>query len=449
MLYRKTYKKIDEWYKSNHMALLIDGARQVGKTTLIENYLNDNNIDYVEFNLLTNKDAYDAFVSSTNYDQLIFRLQSLAKKDITNGSTLVFIDEVQAPKDAITIIKELVINTKTKFIFSGSLLGIKLSNIDSIPAGYLKIINMYPMDFEEFLMASNVTTKTLDHIKDCFNNLKPVDDIIHKQLLDLFNVYIIVGGYPKAVVKYLETKNLSKVYDEIEDIDRAYSEDVSKYAKEDKLLIKDIYELIPSELSTQNKRFILKNLNEKERFYQSEKSFVWLMDSSIGLFCYNVSDIKYPLLASKSRTLFKLFLCDTGLLSYKLFGNDAIKIVNGKVNVNNGAIYENVVAKELTAHGYKLYYNNDKKRGEIDFLIDDDTKIIPIEVKSGKDYKRHSALENILSDSNNNIDKAYVFSNGNVEVNKNKIYLPIYMIYLIQKEKNHLDTLIDIDISNL
>ncbi|MCQ2749028.1 MAG: AAA family ATPase [Clostridia bacterium] len=239
----------------------------------MKNYLESNEIDYIEFNLILNADAKEAFESSTNYEQLIFRLQSLAGKDITDGKTVVFIDEVQAPKDAITIIKDLVIKTKTKFIFSGSLLGVKLESIDSIPAGYLKIMNMYPLDFEEFLIASNVSKKTTQHIKDCYDNLSPVDSLIHKQLLDLFNVFIIVGGYPKVVARYLETNNLKNVYDELDDIDKSYRVDVSKYAKESKLLIQDIYDLIPSELNSQNKRFILKNLNEKERFYQSEESF--------------------------------------------------------------------------------------------------------------------------------------------------------------------------------
>lgn len=448
MLYRKITKKIDEWYKSDHKALLIDGARQVGKTTSIKGYLEENNIDYVEFNLLLNEDANEAFETSTNYDQLIFRLQSLTSKDITNGETVVFIDEVQAPKDAITIIKDLVIKTKTKFIFSGSLLGIKLENIDSIPAGYLKIITMYPLDFEEFLDALNVSKKTMEHIKECYDNLKPVDEIVHKKLLELFNTFIIIGGYPKAVSTYLQTNNLRKVYSDIEDIDKGYLIDVSKYVEKDKLLVKDIYELIPSELNAQNKRFILKNLNKKERFYQSEDSFVWIQNSGIGLFTYNVSDISYPLLASKERSLFKLFLCDTGLLSYKLFGTNAIKVLNGTLAVNYGAIYENVVAKELSSHGFKLFYNNDKKRGEVDFLIEYDSKIIPIEVKSGKDYKRHSALDNLLS-GKNEIEKAYIFSNGNVELKGKRIYLPIYMITFISKENEEDDTIFKLDISVL
>ena len=449
MLYRKITKKIDDWFKNDQNALLIDGARQVGKTTAIKNYLDDNNIDYVEFNLLLDKDACEAFETSRDYDQLIFRLQSLARKDIVDGKTVVFIDEIQEPKDAITIIKDLVIKTKTKFILSGSLLGVKLSNIESIPAGYMKILKMYPMDFEEFMIASKVTSKTFDYIKDCYKNLSKVDDIIHKQLLDLFNLYLIVGGYPKAVNRYLETNNLKDVYDVIDDIDRAYQTDVTKYSNENKLLIKDIYELIPSELNSQNKRFILKNLNEKERFYQSEDSFIWLLDSGIGLFTYNVSDISYPLLASKSRTLFKLFLCDTGLLAYKLFGSDAIKILNGNTTINYGAIYENVVAKELSSHGFNLFYNNDKKRGEIDFLIDYDTDIIPIEVKSGKDYKRHSALDNLLSNKDYNISKAYIFSNGNVEIKDKRIYLPIYMVSFMSKEREREDTIFKIDISKL
>lgn len=449
MLLRKVYKDIDEWYKSDSKALLIDGARQVGKTTSIENYLNDNKIEYVKFNLVTDNNAYEAFESSNNYNELMLKLSSLASKDIVDEKTVVFIDEVQAPKDAITIIKELAINSKCKFIFSGSLLGVKLNNIESIPAGYIRIIRMYPLDFEEFLMALNVSKKTFEHIKDCFDNLKAVDETVHKQLMKLFNLYLIIGGYPKAVQSYIDTNNLKNVYEVEKDIDSSYEVDISKYAKDNKLLIKDIYNLIPSELNSQNKRFILKRLNEKERFYQSEESFMWLHNSGIGLFTYNVSSPTYPLLANKNRTLFKLFLCDTGLLSYKLFGTDAIKILNGNVNINYGSLYENVVAKELSTHGYNLFYNSDKKRGEVDFLIEEDAKIVPIEVKSGKDYKRHSALNNLLSNKDFNIEKAYIFTNNNLLVEENRIYLPIYMVMFFVNEREMNDTFFKVDISAL
>lgn len=446
MIKRKIYKDIDNWYKRRNCALMIDGARQVGKTTVIKNYLQDNNIDYVELNLIENSDALDSFNKSKNCEQLMLRIQALVSKNIS-PNTIVFIDEVQEAEDAITPIKFLVEKSKNRFIFSGSLLGTKLKNIQSIPVGFLEIRQMYPLDFEEYILANGVRENIVSYLRECFDEKKEIDNIIHSQMMNLFYSYLIVGGMPKAVNRYLETKNINYVNEELRDIDKLYLLDVSKYDEKEKLLIQDIYELIPGELNNQNKRFILKNLNEKARFYTYEESFVWLKNSAIGLFVHNVDNPTYPLLASKERTLFKLFLCDIGLLSYKLFNGNQIQILNGNTNLNKGALCESFVAQELVAHGFELYYNNDKRRGEIDFLIEDKNEVVPIEVKSGKDYKRHNALSSLIK--NENINKSYVLCNNNIKVEDKKIYMPIYMTLFIKKENVSMAQTIDIDISKL
>ena len=230
-----------------------------------------------------------------------------------------------------------------------------------------------------------------------------------------------------------------------DNIDKAYRLDVSKYDKK----IKEIYDLLPSELNNPNKRLILKNLNEKTRFYQYEDSFVWLRDSNVGLFVYNVDNPIYPLLASKERNLFKLFLCDVGLLMYKYANNSAIKILNNDININYGSIYENVVAQELKSKNFSLFYYNNKKKGEVDFLIENGAKIIPIEVKLGKNYKWHLALDNLLTSPEYDITESITFSNGNLEVKGKKVYLPIYMIMFIGKDNEDLDMTIKIDINKL
>ena len=449
MLYRKITKNIQEWYQNSSTGLLVDGARQIGKTTIIKDFLVRNNIDFIELNLLENKLALEAFNTATNGKDLLFRLSSLSNKELIENKTVIFIDEIQEADDAITPIKFLVQNTKFKFIFSGSLLGVKMQDIQSVPVGYLTVLQMYPMDFKEFCKAVGVSDKTVSYLNECFESKKPVDEIIHKQMLNLFKTYIIVGGMPKAVSEFVKTNDMTKVNQVLENIDFGYRQDITKYQKDNKLLIQDIYNLIPSELNAQNKRFILKSLNEKARFYQYETSFTWLKNSGVGLFVHNVDNPIYPLLASKERTLFKLFLCDVGLLTYKLYNGNQISILNGDSTLNYGAVFEAVVAQELKAHGFELFYNSDKKRGEIDFLIEKDNAVIPLEVKSGKDYKRHSALSQLMANNSFNYEEGFVLCNGNVETEGKTIYLPIYMIDFIQNTKNNEPKLVHLDISSL
>lgn len=449
MLNRKIMNDIQKWYFDMDTALLIDGARQIGKTTVIENFLKKNQLDYLEINLLENEAAREAFNTSKDSEQLLIRLTTLSRKPLIPQKTIIFIDEIQEASDAITPIKFLVQDKRFRFIFSGSLLGVKMQNIASVPVGFLKILQMYPMDFEEFCQSMSVSDMTLKMIKECYDSGTPVDEIVHNQMMTLFNLYLVVGGMPKAVSRFVETKDISIVNDVLNDINTGYLLDISKYEKKNQLLIQDIYELIPSELNSQNKRFILKDLNENARFYKYETSFVWLKNSAVGLFVHNVDNPKYPLLASKERTLFKLFLCDVGLLSSKLYNENQIQILNGNSNLNNGAIYEAVVAQELKAHGFELYYNSDKKRGEIDFLIEKNNEVIPIEVKSGKDYKRHSALSQLLTNKEYNIKNGMIFCNGNVKWENDRRYYPIYMIMFVNNEKNNSSTVIDFDISKL
>ncbi len=449
MLKRKISASIDNWFKNSESALLIDGARQIGKTTIIEEYLNNNKLDFIEFNLLENKLALEAFDTSTDGKQLLMRLSSLSNRPLLEGKTVIFIDEIQEAQDAITPIKFLSNDHRFKYVFSGSLLGIKMQEIASIPIGFLTILQMYPMDFEEFSEAIGVSKQTFDYLKGCFNGNEAVDEVVHKQMMSLFNTYLVVGGMPKAVQAFVDSRDVYKVNQALLDIDSGYKKDIAKYQKNDKLLIRDIYDLIPSELNAQNKRFILKNLNEKARFYKYEASFAWLKNSGVGLFVHNVDNPVYPLLASKERTLFKLFPSDVGLLTFKLFNGNQVVILNGDCTLNCGAIYESVVAQELIAHGFELFYNNDKKRGEIDFLIELENSVTPIEVKSGKGYKRHSSLSNLMSNHEFDYQKAYVFYNGNVKIDEKIMYMPIYMVGFLNKMPPNRMQMIDLDISKL
>ena len=435
-MYRKAKARLVQWKNSNK-AMLITGARQVGKTYIIREFLEEEygNDGYVEFNLFENKLVRETLKSSSSSDDFIFRISALSDKPLTRGETVIFFDEVQEYSNIITAIKFLVEDGSFKYILSGSLHGTELKDIKSIPVGYMEQFQMYPLDFEEFLLANGLNQSVITGIKNCFETLTPVDEVVHQNLIDSFHLYLIIGGMPAVVKKYLETNNLKDVISEQNNINSFYRQDISKYDYENKLYIKEIFDLIPSELNNQNKRFIMKNLNENLKFNRYENSFLWLKDAGVALPTYCADELKSPLILSKSRNLFKLFHCDVGLLASMYMDNNLqIKILNKDKNINFGAIYENAVAQELVSKGFDLYYYKNNKLGEIDFLIENKGEIIPFEVKSGKTYKRHNALDNLLA-SDCGISKAYILCNKNLEKNGKKIYLPIYMIMFFEKDK--------------
>ena len=435
-MFRKAKARLVQW-KNSKKAMLVTGARQVGKTYIIREFLKEEygNDGYVEFNLFENKLVRETLESSSSSDDFIFRISALSDKPLIKNKTVIFLDEVQECSDIITTIKFLVEDGSFKYILSGSLLGTELKDIKSIPVGYMEQFQMYPLDFEEFLIANGLNRNVTMSIKKCFETLTPVDEVGHQKLIDSFHLYLIIGGMPAVVKKYLETNNLKDVISEQNNINSFYRQDISKYDYENKLYIKEIFDLIPSELNNQNKRFIMKNLNENLKFNRYENSFLWLKDAGVALPTYCADEPKSPLMLSKSRNLFKLFHCDVGLLASMYMDNNLqIKILNKDKDINFGAIYENAVAQELVSKGFDLYYYKNNKLGEIDFLIENKGEIIPFEVKSGKTYKRHNALDNLLV-SDYGISKAYILCNKNIEENGKKIYLPIYMIMFFEKDK--------------
>lgn len=449
-MFRKAKSKLLDWKNTSKKALLVTGARQVGKTYIIKEFLKEEfgENGFVEFNLFENELAKETIDNSKNSEDLLFRLSALANKPMIKGKTVIFLDEVQVCSNIITAIKFLVNEGSYRYILSGSLLGTELKDIKSIPVGYMESFQMFPLDFEEFLIANGLNTNVIDKLKLSFENLSPVDNIVHSKLIDMFHLYLIVGGMPAVVKKYLDTNNLKDVVEEQININSFYRQDISKYDEENKLYIKDIFDLIPSELNNQNKRFIMKNLNENLKFSRYENSFLWLKDAGVALPTYCADEPKTPLMLSKSRNLFKLFHCDVGLLASMYMDNNLqIKILNKDKDINFGSIYENAIAEELASKGFDLYYYKSNKFGEIDFLIENKGVVIPLEIKSGKNYKKHNALDNLLT-NNFDIPKAYVLSNNNIEVNGNKIYLPIYMIMFFTKNTIK-DMQYKIDLSDL
>lgn len=438
MLERTIEKDIIDWINYSNEALLITGARQIGKTYIIRECLEKSNKSYIEFNFVKNPELLDLFKSAKTIDELLLRISIATNKPLIKNETIIFLDEVQEYKEIITLIKFLVEENSYKYILSGSLLGVELNDLRSVPVGYLRVIDMYPLTFFEFLKALKVNQHVFNHLDECFKELKKVDSYIHEKILDLFYLYLIIGGMPQAVDTYLETNNLQRVAEVHEKIVRLYKLDFSKYDKEHSLKLKEIYDSMVSELDAKNKRFKISSISDKKRYREIEEGFIWLKDAGVALPAFNVQEPKSPLKLSENRNLFKLFYSDVGLLTSMYPPIVKMKVLNKEKDINNGSLFENVVAQELTAKKIPLYYFNSKKQGELDFVIELDGKVCPLEVKSGKDFKKHNALENVLKNEEYKIEKAYIFSNSNIETIDNKIYLPIYMImYLKNIELSH------------
>lgn len=450
MLYRKieTYMQ-DFFVREKKKALLITGARQVGKTYIIEKYGAENYQSFVKINFVENIAARDIFIGASDSKELLLRISAVADSPLIPGKTLIFFDEVQECKEIVTAIKFLVDEGSYRYILSGSLLGVDLKDIRSIPVGYMDVMEMFPLSLEEFAIANSVSPAVIDSLRTAFKTKTEVDEIVHAKMMELFHLYLIVGGMPEAVNKYLETNNLFEVLQIQRSIVSLYKKDIAKYDPDNKLYLEDIFDLIPSELNAKNKRFIMKNLNEYFKFSRYKNSFIWLKDAGVALPVFCVAEPKNPLLLSKSTNLFKLFLSDIGLLA-SMYGNGIqLKILKRDSDINFGAIYENAAAQELTAQGFMLYYFNGKKTGELDFVIESDGKVIPIEIKSGKKYKSHSALNNVLANESFGIENAYVFHGKNVESKGKITYYPIYMLMFVQKNDLPADTVYKIDLKLL
>lgn len=450
MLYRKIENKITEWIRNGEKALLIDGARQVGKTYIIRKTLKENHIDFIEFNLLDTSEIVALLKKSNSVDEMITNLSLFADKPFIKGKTVIFFDEIQEFKELTTKIKFWVDEGSFRYVLSGSLLGIELKNLKSAPVGYLTTLTMYPMDFEEFLQIYNFTEDLKQSLYNSFKNRLPVDDTVHDRMMQIFRTYLNVGGMPSAVDKFRKTKNLENVIAEHKDIVLQYKKDFTRYETEDKKpYLTQIYDLIPAELNSNNKRFNYADIKKGLYYERSEDNFIWLAKAGVALPTYNVSELSIPLLLNEKRSLFKLFLSDVGMLT-SIYGKATkLQVLTDEQNINNGALYENVVAQELKAHGFTLYYYNSKKFGELDFVVEYNGKILPIEVKSGKSYNRHSALSNVMEVKNYAIDEAIVFTNYNVEVKNNVVYYPIYFLIFLKNEDVKLPTLDLDDLSKL
>ena len=389
----------------------------------------------MELNFIEHPELTRVFENVTTAEDILLRLSAVTDIPLVEGDTLIFFDEVQKCDNLVTAIKFLVEDGRYRYILSGSLLGVELKDLRSQPVGYMGVKEVFPLDFEEFIINVGVSDSVRSHLRKCWEQRESVDPIVHDKFMQLFRLYLVVGGMPAAVAEYITSNNVNRVMQVQQDIVTLYRMDISQYAQRDKLKIKEIFDLIPSELDAKNKRFILKNLNEHAKYDRYQDSFLWLKDAGVVIPVYNVNEPKVPLKLSETRNLFKLFSNDVGLLAAQYADGIQLKILTGDSSLNIGAVYENAVAQELFAHGFAPYYYNNKRRGEVDFLVAEGDKVNPIEVRSGEDYKKHAALLNLLADYPEYVSDALVLCNGNMERSGELTYAPIYMIMFIHPTK--------------
>ena len=430
MIARKLDSIIEQHFAHNRSALLLQGARQTGKTVAIRKYAQTHHCDLLEINFYEDTKARTIFEGANRVEDVLLRLSAYTSHSLQPGKTLIFFDEIQKYPDVVTWIKFLVEDGRYRYALSGSLLGVEMKDIRSIPVGFMAVQDVYPLDLEEFARAAGVSDAVMDTLQRAWESRTEIDAIVHDSMMRIVSLYLLVGGMPDVVQTYLDTKDLRQVQVKQKEILRLYHWDIAQYDAADKLYLDEIFDLIPTELNAKNKRFILKDLNEHRQFARHEDGFIWLRDAGTAIPVYNVEEPKAPLLLNKQRNLFKFFQNDVGLLACQYSENILLSILSGQLEINYGAIYENLVAQELLAHGWNLYYYNSKHLGEVDFLLEHNG-VLPIEVKSGKDYNRHKALANILMSDEFDIHEGYVLCNGNLRQDGKVLYLPVYMTMFI------------------
>ncbi|WEV46629.1 ATP-binding protein [Bifidobacterium sp. ESL0690] len=439
-LQRLAEKRLKAWHNNpQHRALLIDGARQVGKTYLVRQFAKSNYDVFLEINFIETPSAKTVFEGDLNADTLIANLSIYSNKPFVPGKTLIFLDEIQECPRARTAIKFLVDDGRFDYIESGSLLGVSYKEVPSYPVGYEEHLTMYPLTLQEFYWANGIQQSVIDEVGGAFKELRPVVEVFHQRLMSLFSYYMVVGGMPAAVSAFVETNDLNAVGNVQRDILSLYRQDIAKYADTSvgRMHIKSIFDAVPSQLNKKNKRFVLADLSKTARMERYASDFMWLADAGVVLPCRNVSEPVYPLKLNEKHSLMKVFLCDVGLLSAASAGSTALEIMQGNVGVNWGSSLENFVAQELTAQGFDLFYFDKAKIGEVDFLMQRGSAIVPVEAKSGKDFAVHAALDKLLAVKEWKLDSGFVLCNSNVEHEKKNdvvIDLPWYMTMFMKPQ---------------
>ena len=446
MLYRKIINKIENYFKSkSNKMLIVDGARQVGKSFIIR-YVGEKTFpNYIEVNMEKDRQKDRLFANAKTVEDFYMVLSMIAGDKMgQRDDTLVFIDEIQAYDHLLTMVKFLMEDGRFTYIASGSQLGVALKTTQSIPIGSLEIEHLYPLDFEEFLIANNVGTSAINSMRESFKELRPLPEAVHNKVMNLFRTYLLIGGMPAAVNVYLAEHNIVSVRKVQKDIRTLYGRDTAKYESNSnkKLNIQRIYDMIPSNLENKKKRVVAKNIEGKngKRMNNYTEEFEYLIAAGIALEVQAISQPTFPLAQNAGKNLLKLYMNDVGIFTGIIYRNNIKPITDDVCSVNLGSVYETVVAQELCAHGFNLCYYDNKKNGEVDYIIDDvdNLSTTPLEVKSGKDYTVHSALNHFVNVKDYNIRTAFVLCN-NREISTNIhgiTYIPIYYIMFFEPGEN-------------
>ncbi len=432
MLKRKITNALTRWKEDTpNKALLIKGARQVGKTTVVREFAKANYKNFVEINFEQTPLAKQAFDGNLDARSILLNLSAMGFGPLEPGRTLIFFDEIQSCPQARTAIKFLVEDGQYDYIESGSLLGINYKDVSSYPVGFERELEMFPLDFEEFLWACNVSGEVIALLKDCYDSMRPVPDFLHQQIMAHYRQYLIVGGMPEVVATYLANEDFGKTVANQKDILAGYRNDISKYAGKDKMLVKSVFDAIPGQLSKQDKRFVLASIEKNASLRKYGAPTQWLVDAGMGYYSFNVVSFELPFPSHENLRLYKLFFVDSGLMCAMMLDNIQAKVLTGDVFVNEGALAENYIAGELAKHGVSLNYYDKKSKHELDFVFPEDGKISIIEVKSGKDYKKHASLDMAQGLFADRISRRIVVSSNNVEAANGVSYLPLYMSMFI------------------
>ena len=441
MLYRKIENQIEQHLLSNNKILIVDGARQIGKSFIIRHVGQKLFPNFIELNMEADKAGPRLFAEARTPADFYMTLSTVAGDKMGDKkNTLVFIDEIQAYDHLLTMLKFLHDDDRFSYIASGSQLGITLRQTSSIPLGSITILHMYPLDFEEFLIANSVGDMFINDMREKFQNQESLPEALHNRTLDLFRKYLITGGMPDAVNTFVTSQNIRDIREIQRDIRHLYGVDASRYEAVNKRLhIQRIYEMVPSNMENKKKRIVAQQIEGKtgKRMTDYSSEFDYLISSGITMEVKAISKPSFPLFENSGKNLLKLYMNDVGLLTGALFRNNIQPIMSDERSVNLGSVYETVAAQELHAHGFNLFYYDNKKNGEVDYLIDDfdNMSVTPIEIKSGKDYNIHSALTHFLQVKEYNVKRAYVFSNTREVFTENSVtYMPIYYIMFLQQD---------------
>ena len=441
MLRRKMRDTLAAWHDSgSRKAFLLVGARQTGKTFTVRQFARERFDRVIEVNFLENAAAAGVLQGARDTDDFLSRLSLVANEAAVPGKTLIFLDEIQEAPDLITVVKFLVEEGRYPVVVSGSMLETELKGYRSFPVGYVQIERMLPLDFEEFCWAQNVAPEVLDAIRASYRTRTPLDDPLHERLISLYRYFVAVGGMPEAVQTYLDSSyDMGAVRNASLQIAEQYRFDISKYAQHRAPQVRAVYDAVPSQLDKENKRFRMDALRKGAMFDRYEDDFSWLVDAAVVLPTYSVTEPKRPLLRTAQRNRFKLYESDTGLLLSQYPPQATLDVIANAASVNFGSVYENAVAQALVCENPHLYYFHHSRKGEVDFIVErDDGSLLPVEVKSGKDYKLHTALNNLLGTADFGIGEACVLSMANVgrgeRQGKPLWYLPLYMAFCIAEE---------------